>query len=106
MTNKRLSLDQPSINPACHPILDSTEHVLVTSVATSSVGSRLLPELQNTVSKVQPMSGILGINASAEVMTKYLLDCSSFNLPDSVRIPVHVHNPGISEIFRVARQKG
>ena len=106
----RLCPDQPSISPACslcHAILDFTEHVLVTCVATSSVRSRLLPELLNTISKVKPISGILGNNASAEVMTQFLLDCSSFNIPDSVRIPVH--NPGTSEddtlnIFTVTHQ--
>ena len=109
----RLCPDQPSISPACsllHAILDSTEHVLVMCsvcpsnvqcMATSSVRSRLVPELLNTASKVQPMSGTLGNNASAKVMTQFLLDCCSLNLPDSVHIPVH--NPGITEIFCVAR---
>ena len=69
--------------------------------ALSELRNRIFPELINTVSQVQPMSGILSYNIPAPIMTQFILDCASFNLPDTIRIPVQ--NPRISEIYRVAR---
>ena len=82
-------------------IVESTEHVLVSCRATSEVRSRLFPELMNKVSQVQPMSKILDSNIPSSILTQFIIDCASFNLPTSVRIPVH--NPGISEIYSMAR---
>ena len=80
---------------------DPTEHVLVRCRATSSVRQRLFPELMNTVSRVNPTSGILLYNVSPSILSQFILDCTSFNLPDSVRIPVHNH--GLSDIYRISR---
>ena len=82
-------------------IPDSTEHVLMSCHTLSEVRSRMLPELMNTVYQVQPMSEILSGDVSLFVMTQFILDCSSPNLPCNVRIPAH--NPRISEVYRVAR---
>ena len=104
LTNERLSLDQPSISPACplcHAPLDSIEHVLVVCRATSEVRDRLLPELLNTVAMVQPMCQLLALAPAPQILTQFVLDCSSLNLPDCYRIPTH--NPRISEIFKVSR---
>ena len=110
LTNERRAIDQPALNPACSLCLarvpsiittESTEHVLVSCRATSGVRSRLYPELMNTVAKVQPMSRILDKNVSPKILAQFITDCASFNLPTSVRIPVH--NPGISEIYSVVR---
>ena len=79
----------------------TTEHILVTCRALSEVRERIFPELINTVAQVQPLSGILSYNIPAPTLTQFVLDCSSFNLPDNIRIPVH--NPRISEIYRAAR---
>ena len=93
------------VTPACS-LCDScstvtVEHIVVSCKALSEVRNRIFPELINTVSQVQPMSGILSYNIPAPIMTQFILDCASFNLPDTIRIPVH--NPRISEIYRVAR---
>ena len=104
LTNERLSLDKPSISPACtlcQAPTDSIEHVLVACGATSEVRNRLLPELLNTVAKVQPMSQILMNNQPASILTQFVLDCTSINLPETIRVPAH--NPGVSDIFRVSR---
>ena len=104
ITNEKLSLTQPSTSPACSlcgTTPDSTEHVLVACQATSDVRSRLFPELMNTVFKVQPNSGILAYDIPPDVLSQFILDCASFNLPDSIRIPLH--NPGISKIYRLSR---
>ena len=74
---------------------DSVEHILMSCRALSEVRNRIFPELINTVSQVQPVSGILSYNIPAPIMTQFILDCASFNLPDTIRIPAH--NPHISE---------
>ena len=104
LTNERLSLDNPSVSPACtlcQAPTDSIEHVLVVCRATSEVRKRLLPELLNTVARVQPMSQILLNNHPASILTQFVLDCTSINLPETIRVPAH--NPGTSDIFSVSR---
>ena len=104
LTNERLSLDQPSLSPACRlcqaPV-DSIEHVLAVCRATNDVRSRLLPDLLNTVANVQPTCSLLLNTTSEDILTQFILDCSSLNLPDSFRIPAH--NPAISAVFKISR---
>ena len=104
LTNEKLSLDQPSLSPACdlcQAPVDSIEHVLAVCRATHDVRSRLLPDLLNTVARVQPSCSLLHNTASAGILTQFVLDCTSLNLPDSFRIPAH--NPDISAVFRLSR---
>ena len=104
LTNERKSLDQPSMSPACllcHAPVESLEHVLVVCKATQLVRDRLLPELLNTVLSVQPSSSILLPNRDNSILSQFLLDCTSVNLPETYRIPAH--NPGISMIFKLSR---
>ena len=104
LTNERLSMDQPHLNPACvlcGAPLDSLEHVLVACRATQECRSRLLPELLNTVAAVQPMCAILQSYSLPDILTQFILDCTSLNLPENYRIPAH--NPDIPAIFKVSR---
>ena len=104
LTNERLSRDQPHRSSACTLCgfpSESTEHVVVTCRATNDVRSRLLPELLNTVARVQPMCATLNNYMIPDIMTQFILDCSSPNLPDTYRVPTH--NPNITEIFKVSR---
>ena len=103
ITNDRLSLTQPIISPICSLCTspDSIEHALVSCISTSGVRSRLFPELMNTVSKVQPTSGILAYNVTPHLLTQFILDCTSPNLPDAIRVPMH--NPDLPEIYRISR---
>ena len=102
--NELLSLNQPAVSPACDlcssPV-DSLEHTLVTCVAMSDIRSRLYAELVNTVLQVQPTCRLLFEPPSPPVLTQFILDCTSLNLPDTVRIPAH--NPGISKIYKISR---
>ena len=106
LTNERLSLNQPHHSAACTICLDpvdSIEHIMATCRATNNVRSRLLPELLNVVAKVQPLCGILDHQTytTPSILTQFVLDCSSPNLPDIARIPTH--NPDITEVFRISR---
>ena len=110
LTNERLARDHPGRNPACSLCealglvdapSDTIEHVTMTCKATIEVRNRLLPELLNVVAKVQPNCHILVNLPPPKILTQFLLDCTSFNLPDNIRIPFH--NPGISEIYRISR---
>ena len=50
---------------------------------------------------VQPMYQLLALAPAPHILTQFVLDCSSLNLPDCYRIPTH--NPRISEIYKVSR---
>ena len=103
-TNERLAAGRPEKSPACSLCLaplDSIEQVLVSCRSTSEIRSRLYPELVNTVVDVQPMCAILSQQPSPHVLTQFILDCTSINLPHSYRIPSH--NPGVANICKVSR---
>ena len=79
----------------------SVEHVLVSCPANISIRERLLPSLLNRVSDVQPGCAILQDYHEHSLLAQFILDCSSINLPDAYRIPVH--NPGIVKLFEMSR---
>ena len=103
LTAERMSLDQGT-DPQCRlcprpaPI-ESVKHIMTECPASAEIHRRLLPELLNTVANVQPSSSLL--NNSTQHLTQFLLDCTSFNLPETHRIPTH--NPRVSEIFKISR---
>ena len=74
---------------------------MVVCKATQEVRSRLIPDLMNTVAQVQPTCELLQYQPSAPILTQFLLDCTSLNLPDSFRVPAY--NPDISAIYTVSR---
>ena len=102
--NYRLAVDQPNRSPACDLCdapEDTIEHVLVVCRATHAVRERLLPNLLNIVAEVQPMCSILNTHTTPHILTQFIIDCSSLNLPGKFRIPAH--NPDIAEVFRISR---
>ena len=106
LTNERLARDQPGRSPACllcGAAIDNIEHVLVSCRATKDIRDRLLPDLLNTVAIVQPACQILDLPPAPHILAQFVVDCSSFNLPDRIRIPTQ--NPGIL-IFFVCREIG
>ena len=87
LTNERISIDKPNLSAACDLCqhhTDSIEHVLTSCRATAEVRRRLYPELVNTVNKVQPMSNILLQHPPDNILAHFILDCTSFNLPESL----------------------
>ena len=102
LTAERLAADQAPISPKCKlccaPV-ESLAHVLTGCLATAETRRRILPDLLNTVSQVQPSCAIL--SSQVDHMTQFILDCTSLNLPTPFRIPSH--NPRVSEIFVISR---
>ena len=104
LTAERLSRDN-SVTSAqcklCSAPVETITHVLSECRATSEVREALLPELLNTVLKVNPQSHILGAPRSPEIFTQFLLDCTSLNLPASHRIAAH--HPQVTDVFQISR---
>ena len=104
LTNDRLAKDKPGISAICDLCLksrDTIEHILTSCSKTSEVRQRLYPELVNTVAHVQPTCSILLSYPSPSILTQFILDCSSLNLPSSYRIPAH--SPDIFKICKISR---
>ena len=101
LTEERLSLNQGTSPQCklCHAPVESLDHVLTGCLGTAETRRRILPDLLNVVSQVQPMSSIL--SSQSNYLTQFILDCTSLNLPNSFRVPTH--NPRVSEIFKVSR---
>ena len=97
-----LSHNQSNLSSACklcdNPV-DSTDHVLFVCRATADCRQRIYPQLMNIVAAVQPTSQLLVKHTSVQ-LTQFITDCTSINLPNSIRIPAHY--PGISDSFKVA----
>ena len=106
ITNERLAKTRPNRSSACDLCSapsESVEHALVSCMATAEVRRRIFPELLNVVAQVQPLCGILNCQPPPPnpVLTQFILDCTSFNLPESCRIPAH--NPEVYKVYRISR---
>ena len=103
LTADYVAQDQPNRSPAC-PLCcapaETIPHILVECRALAEVRDRIFPDLLNIVAQVQPTSHILH-RAAPDVLTQFILDCTSINLDESIRVPAH--NPGIDKIFQVSR---
>ena len=83
----RLCLAQGNI-PA--PVEDIC-HILMICRATANTRSRILPEVLNTVAKSFPTNKVLSTN-SKELLTQFMLDQTSLNLPNNFRIQTSISN--------------
>ena len=77
-----------------------TEHILAICPKYKEVRQRVLPDLLNIVLSVQPTCRLLR-EQPPDVLTQFLLDCTSLNLQDDYRIPAQ--NPGVPLVFACAR---
>ena len=77
-----------------------TEHLLTKCNQYSEIRHRLLPDLLNVVHDLQPTCKLLQVQPH-DVLTQFILDCTSINLQNEFRIPAH--NPGVSRIFACSR---
>ena len=76
-------------------------HLLTSCPATKEVKERLFPTLVNSVLVVQPSCGILTKHPSNQTLAQFIVDCTSINLPEDIRVPAH--NPDIGKLFSVSR---
>ena len=55
----------------------------------------------NIVAKVQPQCSILQCYPPPSTLAQFILDCTSNNLPDNIRIPAH--NPDKGAVYTLSR---
>ena len=85
----------------CPSASESTQHILTECAGTLDTRQRLYPELLNLLVTVHPSNGLLLYQYSADTLTQFILDPTSMNLSNQLRIsPSH---PGLSEIFSFSR---
>ena len=95
------NLDDPPKCHLCDNGILSPEHLLLTCKQTRDITSRMMPDLLNVVVQVCSSSRLLQYLPPPSIMTQFILDCSSFNLPDDIRISPE--NPDIFKIFQISR---
>ena len=103
LTWHRRHKDNPSLDPSCRlcPARQETiEHILAVCPALADTRQRLHPELMNTVLQVQQSCAILNSSPPA-IITQFVLDCTSTNLPEEFCVPSH--NPLVQNIFTISR---
>ena len=72
-------------------------HVLTRCRATADTRGRIMPDLLNTLASLIPNNRLLS-GITNDLLTQFILDCTSLNLPVDVRVP-HNH-PGFNSIAR------
>ena len=72
-------------------------HLLTRCRATSDTRDRIMPDLFNILANFIPNNRLL-ISPAHDLLTQFLLDCSSLNLPVDVRVPPN--HPGFTSITR------
>ena len=103
LTLYRRHKDNPSLDPSCRlcPARQETiEHILAVCPALADTRQRLYPELMNTVLQVQQSCNIL-VSSPPDILTQFVLDCTSINLTEEFRVPSH--NPLVQNIFTISR---
>ena len=102
LSQERLYIDQ-GIDPKCRlcpAVCESYTHILTQCRATADVRDRLHPELVNTVQNVEPTCNIRNF-ATDEMLTQFIIDPSSMNLPNNYRISTQ--HPRLHEVYSICR---
>ena len=75
-----------SLNKYVQPFpIEDLAHMLTRCRATLDTRSHLIPNVYNVVATYYPRNSLL-LQANDEVMTQFLLDCTSLNLPNDIRL--------------------
>ena len=115
LTYSRVALDNKyggEGDPSCricrstqphHPAPSETiEHIITQCRGTAEVRERLFPELLMLLLTIEPNHAYIThppkLHSNDLTLAQFLLDCTSFNLPASIRLN-HRH-PGLSDLFR------
>ena len=84
---------------------ETIEHILTECKGTAQVRERLFPELLIILLSVEPNHTFLSFPPKLHcldiTLTQFILDCTSFNLPEPIRISNS--NSQLSDIFRFSR---
>ena len=97
-----MSLDR-GVDPSCRLCsapCEHTQHILTECCSTAEIRDRLYPQLVNIVSDIQPSCGLLK-QSSNHLLTQFIIDPSSMNLPNTHRISSQ--HPRLHELFRISR---
>ena len=104
LTWSRRHKDNPMLDPSCRlcsATEETIEHILTVCPALVETRQRLYPDLMNIVFKVQPTCQIIQSSSPSDILTQFILDCTSVNLTEEFRVPSH--NPLIQDIFTISR---
>ena len=86
----------------CHAPREHTQHILTECPSTAGVRDRLYPELVNLVASIDSSSAILDRQQTTNrLLTQFILDPSSMNLPNSHRISFQ--HPRLNELYSLSR---
>ena len=92
-------------SPHCRLCLapcEDTVHIVIQCTSTAHIRERLFPELLNLVASIQPTSKLLERNLTRDkVLTQFILDPASLNLPNSHRISFQ--HPRLPELYSLSR---
>ena len=88
--------------PSSQYLPETITNILMLCRGTHETRSRLWPELLNTISTTFPQNKILAGDVAPDTAAQFILDCTSLNLPNGLRI--NISHPRTHEIFRTARQ--
>ena len=92
-----MSLDR-GVDPSCRLCsapCEHTQHILTECCSTAEIRDRLYPQLVNIVSDIQPSCGLLK-QSSNHLLTQFIIDPSSMNLPN-----INSQHPRLHELFRI-----
>ena len=73
-------------------------HVLTRCRGTADTRGRVIPDLLNTLAQLIPKNNLLS-SYTNELLTQFMLDCTSLNLPVNIRVPPS--HPGFNTIARL-----
>ena len=85
----------------CPASTESTQHILSECRGTADTCERLLPELLNLIASIEPNCSLLKPETTPEILTQFILDLTSMNLPNEFRLST-LH-PHLSELFSFSR---
>ena len=92
---------KPFLCHLCGNVPLTSQHLLMTCKHTSDVTQRMMPDLLNAIAQICPYSRLLKYIPLPGLLTQFLFDCTSFNLPNDIRISPE--NPNIFQIFHTSR---
>ena len=94
-----------SLAPSPPPPADTIPHILTECRGTEEVRERIIPDLLNSLLITKPNHPYLVSQPSLHILdltlAQFILDCTSFNLPDSHRIDVNCNH--VATVFNVSR---